>query len=90
MEPTNSIPEVQTSTTAAQGESSPSPERSSGLAYISVFIGILIPALWVVLTLHSILPVQALQRTRQQLKEDVAALQLFFSKYKKVLKKIFQ
>ena len=83
MEPTNSIPEVQTTTTAAQGESSPSPERSSGLAYVFVFIGILIPALWVVLTLPSILPVQALQRTRQQLKEDVAAVQLFFSKYKK-------
>ncbi len=82
------IPELQANATVdlAQVAQPAAPQEGATVGlrpFFLAFFGLIFPVFWVVMTLPSMLPFQALQRTKQFLKEDAGALQLFFGKYDK-------
>ncbi|MEN9834931.1 MAG: hypothetical protein RL011_1124 [Pseudomonadota bacterium] len=82
------IPELQANATVdlahMAAQAGPREGATNGLRpFFLAFFGLIFPIFWVVMTLPSMLPFQALNRTKQFLKEDAGALQLFFGKYDK-------
>ncbi|MBM4252580.1 MAG: hypothetical protein FJ146_11465 [Deltaproteobacteria bacterium] len=82
------IPELQANATVdlarVAAEANARAGATNGLRpFFIAFFGVIFPIFWVVMTLPSMLPFQALNRTKQFLKEDAGALQLFFGKYDK-------
>ena len=80
MEPVSSIPDEPVTPTPTEFFE---PGRRLEWGFRHYFFGFIVPALWVCLSLPSLTPWRPIQRTRQVLKDDVAALHAFLAKYEK-------